>query len=47
MQKGFKFYRGVKLLFDNNKMKMVRKPAKKQKENPLGCTGEGKDKTEI
>ena len=30
------------LLFDDNKMKMARKPGKKQKENPVGCTGEGK-----
>ena len=28
------------LLFDNNKVKIVRKPGKKQKENPVGCTGE-------
>ena len=30
------------LLFDDNKIKMARKPAKKQKENPVECTGEGK-----
>ena len=30
------------LLFDNIKVKMARKPGKKQKENPVGCTGEGK-----
>ena len=30
------------LLFDNNKIKMARKPGKKQKENLVGCTGEGK-----
>ena len=30
------------LLFDDNKEKMARKPGKKQKENPVGCTGEGK-----
>ena len=30
------------LLFDNNKMKMARKPGKKQKENAVACTGEGK-----
>ena len=30
------------LLFDGNKKKMTRKPGKKQKENPLRCTGEGK-----
>ena len=29
------------LLFDNNKIKMARKPWKKQKENTVGCTGEG------
>ena len=26
---------------DDNKIKMARKPGKKQKENPIGCTGEG------
>ena len=30
------------LLFDDNKVKMARKTEKKQKENPVGCTGEGK-----
>ena len=30
------------LLFNDNKMKMARKPGKKQKENLVGCTGEGK-----
>ena len=30
------------LLFVNNKIKMARKPGKKQKENPVGCTREGK-----
>ena len=30
------------LLFDDNKIKMASKPWKKQKENPVGCTGEGK-----
>ena len=30
------------LLFDDNKIKMARKPGKKQKENPVGFTGEGK-----
>ena len=29
------------LLFDDNKIKMSRKPGKKQKENPVGYTGEG------
>jgi len=29
-------------LFDDNKVKMARKPGKKQKENPVECTGEGK-----
>ena len=28
------------LLFDDNKVKMARKPGKKQKETPVGCTGE-------
>ena len=27
---------------DDNKIKMVRKPGKKQKENPVACTIEGK-----
>ena len=31
-----------KLLFGDNKIKMARKPGKKQKENPVECTGEGK-----
>ena len=31
-----------KLLFDANKIKKARKLRKKQKENPGGCTGEGK-----
>ena len=30
------------LLFDDNKVKIARKVGKKQKENPEGCTGEGK-----
>ena len=30
------------LLFDDNKIKTARKPEKKQKEYPVGCTGEGK-----
>ena len=30
------------LLFDDNKIKMARPPGRKQKENPVGCTGEGK-----
>ena len=29
------------LLFDDNKIKMARKPGKKQKEIPVGCIGEG------
>ena len=33
---------GGLLLFDGNKIKMTRKSGKKQKENPVGCTGEGK-----
>ena len=32
----------VPLLFDDNKIKMARRPAKKQKENLAGSTGEGK-----
>ena len=31
----------TQLLFDD-KIKMARKAGKKQKENPVGCTGEGK-----
>ena len=27
---------------DDNKINMARKPGKKQKENPVWCTGEGK-----
>ena len=30
------------LLFDDNKINMARKPGKKQKENPVMFTGEGK-----
>ena len=30
------------LLFDDSKIKIARKLTKKQKENPVGCTGEGK-----
>ena len=30
------------LLFDDRMIKMVRKPLKKQKENPAGCAGEDK-----
>ena len=30
------------LLFDDNKVRLARKPGKNQKENPVGCTGEGK-----
>ena len=30
------------LLFDDNKIKMARKPGKEKKENPVRCTGEGK-----
>ena len=29
-------------IFGDNKTKMARKPGKKLKENPVGCTGEGK-----
>ena len=29
-------------IVDDNKIKMARKPGKKQKENAVGCTGEGK-----
>ena len=31
-----------RLLFDENMIKMARKPGKKQNENPLECTGKGK-----
>ena len=30
------------LLFDDDKIKMTRKPEKKEKENPVRCIGEGK-----
>ena len=30
------------LLLDDIKVKMARKPGNKQKEYPVGCTGEGK-----
>ena len=30
------------LVFDVTTLKMARKPAKLQKENPAGCAGEGK-----
>ena len=30
------------LLFDDNKIKIIKKPGKKQKENPVGGTREGK-----
>ena len=29
-------------LFEDNKIKMTKKPCKIQRENPVGCTGEGK-----
>jgi len=29
------------LLFHDNEIKMARKPGKKQKKDPVGCTGEG------
>ena len=35
-------YIGNKLLFDDNNIKMAWKLKKKQKENPVGCTGKGK-----
>ena len=35
-------YKNSVLLFDDNKIKMARKPGKKQKENPVGYTREGK-----
>ena len=35
------------LLFDDNKVRMSRKPGKKQKENLVGCTGKVKDEREI
>ena len=34
--------RSRELLFDDNKMNMATKPEKKKKENPVGCTREGK-----
>ena len=35
----------IPLLFDDNNIKMARKPRKKQKENSVGCNGE--DEKEI
>ena len=35
------------LLFDDNKIKMARKPGKKKKENPVGCTRKVKDEREV
>ena len=35
------------LFFDDNKIKMARKPGKKQKENPVGWNREGKYEKEI
>ena len=32
----------IVVAFDDNKRKMARKPGKKLKKNPVGCTGEGK-----
>ena len=32
----------VVLLFDDNKIKVARRPGKKQNENTVGFTGEGK-----
>ena len=32
----------IQLFFDDNKIKMARKRGKKQNENPIECTGEGK-----
>ena len=32
----------ISLLFDDNRIKMARKPGKKQKENPVVCTRERK-----
>ena len=34
-------------LFDDNKLKMARKPEKILKKNPVGSTGEGEDEKEI
>ena len=34
-------------LFDDNKIKMLRKPGNKHKENPAGCTGKVKYEKEI
>ena len=34
-------------MFDDNKTNMARKPGKKQRENPVGCSGESKDEKEI
>ena len=44
MKMGAKLKRGlhILMLFDDNKVKMARKPGKKQKEIAVACTGEGK-----
>ena len=35
------------MLFNDNKIKMTRKPGKKQKENPVGAPGKVKNEKEI
>ena len=35
------------LMFEDNKIKMARKPGKKLKENQVGCTGQGINEKEI
>ena len=39
--KNMKYILMLLFLFDDHNIKMARKPGKKQKENPVGCTGEG------
>ena len=39
--------RMVRCRFVDNKVKMARKPGKKQKEISVGCTGKVKDEKEI
>ena len=39
---GLLFGAQAALLIDDNRIKMVRKPGKKRKKNPVWCTGEGR-----
>ena len=41
-RKNSKSQKLIMLLFDDNNMKIARKPGRKQKANPVGCPEEGK-----